>query len=120
MSDGTLRYIVFAYLVYALADARAANSFSPLVMIEEPEDGLYVGQLRPLFEKIDPSGANGQFIFTSHSPYFIDLWENNLAGIHLLKPGRPSSILINPDPAKLEKLLEQMPLGQLHFREMLS
>ena len=100
MSDGTLRYIVFAYLVYALADAKAASGYSPLIMIEEPENGLYVGQLRPLFEKIDPSGASGQFIFTSHSPYFIDLWEKNLAGIHVLKPGKPSSILINPEVTK--------------------
>lgn len=120
MSDGTLRYLVFAYLVYGLADLRYTDGFSPLVMIEEPENGLYVGQLRPLFETIDPSGASGQFVFTSHSPYFIDLFENNLPGIHLLKPGKPSSILMQPDAAKVRTLLEQMPLGELHFREMLS
>ncbi len=120
MSDGTLRYLVFAYLIYGLADTRGFSSFSPLIMIEEPEDGLYVGQLRPLFETIDPSGASGQFVFTSHSPYFIDLFEKNLGGIHLLKAGKPSSVLTQPDPAKVQKLLEDMPLGELHFREMLS
>lgn len=120
MSDGTLRYLVFAYLVYALADMRPSNTFSPLLMIEEPENGLYVGQLRPLFETIDLSGASGQFVFTSHSPYFIDLFEKNLEGIHLFKPGKPSSVLIRPDPAKVQKLLQEMPLGELHFREMLS
>jgi len=120
ISDGTLRFLVFAYLIFGLADGRAGNQFSPLVMIEEPEDGLYVGQLRPLFEKIDPSGASGQFIFTSHSPYIIDLWERNLAGIHVFKPGKPSSVLVRPDPARIQQLLEHMPLGELHYREMLS
>jgi len=120
MSDGTLRYIVFAYLIYALVDDKADDAFSPLIMVEEPENGIYVGHLRQLFEKIDPSGDFGQFIFTSHSPYFIDLWEKNLAGIHLLKAGTPSAILIQPDPAKIERLLAEMPLGELHFREMLS
>ncbi len=94
--------------------------FSPLVMIEEPEDGLYVGQLKPLFEKIEPSGAQGQYLFTSHSPYFIDLWEKNLQGVHLLRTGKPSSVLVQPDQNKLAKLLEQMPLGELYFREMLT
>jgi predicted ATPase len=120
MSDGTLRYLVFAYLVYSLAEAKASTPFAPLIMIEEPEDGLYVGQLRPLFEKIDASGASGQFLFTSHSPYFIDLFERNLSGVHLMKPGKPSSVLVIPDPAKIGKLLEQMPLGELYFREMLT
>ena len=120
MSDGTLRYIVFAYLVHAMADAKAPTPFAPVIVIEEPEDGLYVGQLRALFETIDPSGASGQFIFTTHSPYFIDLWEHNLAGIHLLKPGKPSSVLTRPDAAKIQKLLEEMPLGELHYREMLA
>jgi predicted ATPase len=120
ISDGTLRYIVFAYLVYSFAEANASPRFSPLVMIEEPENGLYVGHLKPLFEKIDPTGINGQFLFTSHSPYFIDLWENNLQGVHLLKPGKPSSVLVHPEHTKLEKLLDEMPLGELHFREMLA
>jgi predicted ATPase len=120
MSDGTLRFIIFAYLVHSLADAKAAVPFAPLIMIEEPENGLYVGLLRSLFEKIDPSGVSGQFLFTSHNPYFIDLWEKNLSGIHLLKPGKPSSVLVQADSAKLEKLLEEMPLGELHFREMLA
>jgi predicted ATPase len=120
VSDGTLRYLVFAILVHGLAENRAMAKFSPLVIIEEPENGLYVGQLKPLFEKVDSSGASGQFVFTSHSPYFIDLWENNLAGVHLLKPGKPSSVLVVPDQDKLKKLLAEMPLGELHFREMLS
>lgn len=118
ISDGTLRYLVFAYLIYTSADNEGAGA--PLIMIEEPENGLYVGHLRSLFDKIDPSGEAGQFIFTSHSPYFIDLWESNPEGIHILQPGKPSAVLVKPDAAKLQGLLKEMPLGELHFREMLT
>ncbi len=78
-----------------------------------------MGHLKPLLEKIDRSGQFGQFLFTSHSPYFIDLWDSNLEGIHLLKPGKPSSVLVPPNPDKIRQLLEQMPLGEMHYREML-
>jgi predicted ATPase len=118
MSDGTLRYLAIAYLVYAAPSNR--HGFRPLILIEEPENGLYVGHLKSLLAAIDPSGAEGQFVFTSQSPYFIDLFENNLEGVHLLQPGRPSSVLIKPDPERLRPLLEEMPLGELHFREMLA
>jgi AAA15 family ATPase/GTPase len=91
-----------------------------LTIIEEPENGLYVGHLKPLIERIDPSGENGQFIFTTHSPYFIDLFDDNLDGLHLMKPGRPSSVLVKPDPQKTSAMLEKMPLGEMHFREMLG
>ncbi len=117
LSDGTLRFLAMAYLIHACAEARAPK---PLVVIEEPENGLYVGHLKPLLQTIDLSGANGQFVFTSHSPYFIDLFEKNLTGVHLLKPGRPSSVLVAPNSAKLSTLLQQMPLGELHFREMIE
>lgn len=120
ISDGTLRYLALAYLIYAMGETKPPQSFSPLVIIEQPEDGLYVGQIKPLFEKIDLTGVNGQFVFTSHNPYFIDLFEKNLQGVFLLKPGEPSSVLVSPDTAKVNKLLEHMPLGELYFREMLA
>jgi len=120
MSDGTLRFLAFAYLVHTLAAATHDYGSSPLVMFEEPENGLYVNVLRTLIEKIEPDGSHGQFIFTSHSPYFIDLFGKNLVGVHLMKPGKPSSVLTQLDEARIKKLLEEMPLGELHFREMLA
>lgn len=120
MSDGTLRFIGMVYVIL-IAESRAHNSgFSPLTIIEEPENGLYVGYLKPLIEKIDVAGRNGQFVFTSHSPYFIDLFDDNLDGIHIVKSGHPSSVLNKPDPEKVKVLLDQMPLGEMHFREMLA
>ena len=122
MSDGTLRFLAMAYLLVVLND-RAKEITSappPLMIIEEPENGLYVGHLKPLLQQIDVSGAGGQFIFTSHSPYFIDLFDSNLEGIYVIKPGKPSSVLTKPDPSKVRPLLEQMPLGEMHYREMLA
>jgi hypothetical protein len=73
-----------------------------------------------LLEQIDPSGSGGQFIFTSHNPYFIDLFDNNLDGVHLIKSGKPSSVLAKPDPNKIRSILDQMSLGEMHYREMLA
>lgn len=120
ISDGTLRYLAIAYILVVLQKQTKELDVRPLVTIEEPENGLYVGHLKPLVERLDTSGAHGQFIFTSHSPYFIDLFDTNLEGIHLIKPGKPSSVLVKPDPEKVRKLLNDMPLGEIHFRELLG
>ncbi len=119
MSDGTLRFLAMVCLI-AVSERTGGSGVEPLVMIEEPENGLYVGHLKPLLQEIDPSGANGQFIFTSHNPYFIDLFDNNLDGLHLVKSGKPSSVLVKPDPNKARSLLDQMPLGEMYYREMLA
>ncbi len=120
ISDGTLRFLAMAYLILANGSISNPSIPPPLTIIEEPENGLYVRALKPLIEKINPSGGSGQFIFTTHSPYMIDLFDGNLGGLHLFKPGKPSSILTRLDPDKIKKLLEEMPLGELHFREMLG
>ncbi len=120
ISDGTLRFLAIAYLIWSTTFCTEPNEPCPVVIIEEPENGLYVGLLKALIEKIDRSGSCGQFIFTSHSPYFIDLFDDNIEGLHVLKPGRPSSVLVRPDAATIQRLLDQMSLGEMHYREMLG
>lgn len=115
-SSGTLRFMALCYIV--LNNSRQSNS--PLTIIEEPENGLYVRYLKPLFELIDPMGKQGQYIFTSHSPYFIDLFDANIEDIVLMQDRATHSVLLKPDPAQARKYLEEMPLGELHFREMLA
>jgi len=90
-----------------------------VTIIEEPENGLYVRYLKPLLELIDPTGANGQYIFTSHSPYFIDLFDAYPENITLMQDRGTYSALLKPDLDKVRKYLKEMPLGELHFREML-
>jgi len=101
-----------------MANARQNNP--PLIIVEEPENGLYVRYLKPLFELIDPSGIGGQYIFTSHAPYFIDLFDTQLENITLMQDKQTYSALVKPDTAQLQKYLEEWALGELHYREMLT
>ena len=105
---------------YGQEEEAGPDSLPGLTIIEEPENGLYVGHLKPLFEKLAGPGRRGQFIFTTHSPYFIDLFDSCLEGVHLVKPGVPSSEIKKLDIEKTGKLLDEMPLGEMHFREMLG
>lgn len=115
-SNGTLRFMALCYII--LNNAR--QNSSPLTIVEEPENGLYVGYLKPLFGLISPAGASGQYIFTSHSPYFIDLFDTHLENITVMEDRKTYSALVKPDPAQVRKYLEEMPLGELHFRRMLE
>lgn len=121
MSDGTLRYLAMLYLVHTTSLRPGLASIRPLIMIEEPENGLYVGFLKPLIESIQQNGAEAaQFIFTSHNPYFIDLFDQHIEGIHVIKPGKPSSAITRPDLEKTKLMLSEMALGEMHFHEMLG
>ncbi|MCS6863278.1 MAG: ATP-binding protein, partial [Abditibacteriales bacterium] len=88
--------------------------------IEEPGNGIYVGLLKRLFECIDLKGSSGQFIFTSHSPYFIDLFDGCLEGVSVMKGSETHSRLMKPDVEKLRELLGEFSLGELHFRGMIA
>jgi predicted ATPase len=119
-SDGTLRFLAIAYVVLIGAQVTRSQGFVPLVIIEEPENGLYVGLLKPLMQRISSMGQDGQFIFTSHSPYFIDLFDSNLTGIHIVSAGSPSSVLSHPNLEGVRRMLDEMPLGEMHFRDLLQ
>ena len=119
-SDGTLRFMALAYVILTADQISELEGFAPLVIVEEPENGLYVGLLKPLVEQISPTGETGQFIFTTHSPYFIDLFDANLTGVHVCSPGSPSSVLSQPNTEAIQRLLNEMPLGEIHFRNLLK
>lgn len=121
-SDGTLRYLAICYLLLTSRDVLADVGGSPVIMLEEPENGIYVERLRTLFEKIDLSGGSGQFIFTSHSPYFIDLFDKALDGVFIVHGGETYSTIIKPDIGKLHQRIQAGPfsLGDMHFRGLLG
>jgi predicted ATPase len=120
LSDGTLRFLALCFLIIAHRRENVSEGTPPLIVIEEPENGVFVGHLKPLFEKIDPSGSGGQFIFSSHNPYFIDLFDNVLEGVHLIKAGDRHSIVTKPDLAKIRERLGEFSLGEMHFRGLLE
>jgi predicted ATPase len=120
ISDGSLRYLALCFLILANRQESTLLPGPPLVMIEEPENGIYVGHLKPLFEKIDFSGTQGQFVFTSHSPYFIDLFDGTLEGLQVVRMGPRHSTVQRPDRAKMQELLGKFSLGEMHFRGLLE
>lgn len=120
ISDGTLRYLALCTLVMVNRRARKAEGDAPLVMIEEPENGIFVGHLKPLFERIDPSGKEGQYLFTSHAPYFIDLFDGGLDGVWVARSQRTHTTIERPPRSKMEKCLGEYSLGEMHFRGLLK
>ncbi|NQT14565.1 MAG: ATP-binding protein [Planctomycetes bacterium] len=115
-SCGTLRYLAMLYIVLA----QPALVPRPLIVIEEPENGIYVGYLKELLGIFEESESRAQLIFTSHSPYFIDLFDNRLDSIFVLKRGEQHSSITQPDVDQVRKRLETFALGEQHFREMLG
>lgn len=115
-SNGTLRFLGLIYVILS----QPSPHVHPLVIVEEPEDGIYVGFLRDLVELAGQSPSHAQMIFTTHSPYFIDLFDTRIDSIFILKRGEQHSTLHQPDVEKVRARLEQFPLGEQHFREMLG
>ena len=116
-SNGTLRFLALAYVL--LFQTQLIIDSRPLLMIEEPENGIYVGFLKTLLEMTDWS-QGPQIIFTSHAPYFIDLFDKYLDGIFVLNRGDQHTSITQPDIDKVKTRLEKFPLGEQHFREMLG
>lgn len=123
ISNGTLRFMAIAYVVLTSSAWAEATTFPPpLVVIEEPENGIYVGHLKRLMELVKPIAGqpNPQFIFSSHSPYFIDLFDGYLEGVFVTRSDKTHTDLMKPGVAKLEPLLQEFDLGEAHFRELLG
>ncbi len=120
MSDGTLRFLALCCHVALMDELSGTEGTLPLILFEEPENGIYVGHLKSLFSRLDFKHGSGQCVFTSHSPYFIDLFDQHLEGVHVMKPGLPSAILSKLKIEKVRPLLDDMALGDLHFHEMLA
>ena len=115
-SSGTLRFLALAYVL--LAQPKAGPS-SPLYVIEEPENGLHVGVLKTLFDMAAPPPAGPQLVFSSHAPYFIDLFDDHLGGIFLFDRDKGHTSVTQPDADKVKARLEKFPLGEQHFRDLL-
>lgn len=108
LSNGTLRFMALAYIL--------VRNETSLIIIEEPENGLYVGLLEKLLEGFEEH--KGQYLLTTHNPYLIDYFGNNIEGIIRLKYVGSKSVLAKVDEEKIRGLLDEMSLGELHFREL--
>jgi len=121
LSNGTLRMLALGAIVASRRSAALRSGLAPgLTMLEEPATGIFVRHLRGLLEALDDSGTCGQYLFTSHQPYLIDLFDKWLDAVFVLKRDGERTSLIRPDPTEVRGLLETFSLGELHFREMLG
>lgn len=120
ISDGSLRYLALCTVIILNRQAERKDAGVPLVMIEEPENGIFVGYLKPLFERLEPSGMDGQYVFTSHAPYFIDLFDACLDGVWLARSQGTHTTIERPPKGKIEERLGQYSLGEMHFRGLLQ
>ena len=125
LSDGTLNYLAMCYI--ALQGQLTTHRDTPrprLVVLEEPENRLYVRHLRRLLEVIREGSKEQQTIITTHNPYLIDLFEDHLEEVRLVTRGQlgvgESTQVVTPDADVLRKRLQEFSLGELHFRELLQ
>lgn len=123
LSDGTLLALGISQLIEqadALSDGDVGASL--LMLIEEPETGLYVPTLKALMEDFEARALSAQVVFTSHSPYFIDLFDRDLESITALKKEggvtRPRPLLESKE--RIREYRDDFSLGELHFKEFFA
>jgi len=101
LSDGTLRCLALALIGESVGSVSGAGkgSPSPFVVIEEPENGIYPGQLRSFFDEFEDRTGVGQIVFTSHSPYFINFFDGDRNSVTLLRRNRERTEISTVPPA---------------------
>ena len=114
-SSGTLRFLALAYILLI----QPTPDSCPLLMIEEPENGIYVDVLKTLLEMASQPPVRAQLVFTSHAPYFVDLFDEYLDSIFVLHRGEQHTSITQPNVDDVKARLEHFPLGEQHFRELL-
>lgn len=120
LSDGTLRLLALAVVLAQAGTRESVLKIPSCAIIEEPENGLYCGLLRDVWEELETLAPKSQFIFTSHSPYVIDLFDRDLESVtSFRKEGR----VTNAKPLSafrdtIEHELGEFSLGELHYKEV--
>lgn len=99
VSDGTLRVLIMLTALYQ-------RPLPPLVMIEEPENGIHIGALRALADAIKEAAKHTQVIITTHSPDLISMMDAGELRVVEKKDG--STIIAELDEAQRESLNDQL------------
>ncbi len=122
LSDGTLRALALSYIIEAADQAADVAGWPPpFVMIEEPENGVYAGLLRKLLEGFEECAPLAQFVFTSHSPYFIDLFDSEPSSVTLLRRERERTVVQRLAASKTPLPPdERTTLAERYFAEILG
>lgn len=115
-SSGTLKFLGLAYALLV----QPHLDFQPFVVIEEPENGLYVNLLKKVIDMAEDEKDFLQVLFTSHSPYFIDQFDDKLDSVFVARRDGFISKLSSIDAEKAKARLKDQSLGEQHFWELLA
>lgn len=122
LSDGTLNTLAMAYLV-ELADLYP-NEYWPvpaMIIIEEPENGLAPSILTKIYSMFENYAPLSQFVFTTHSPYFIDQFDASRECVTLLRKNGSRTEAWNPPPVAPEDAGEdRLTLAEQYSSELLD
>ena len=108
LSDGTLRLLAMVTALETMPD-------HGLLCIEEPEHGLHpllFGTLLDLIGERCPGGGSKQVLVTTHSPDLVDVAELGEV-LPVERDEKGATRLLELDPAKTRKWLEDFRLGEL-------
>ncbi|MCK4660204.1 MAG: AAA family ATPase [Phycisphaerae bacterium] len=119
LSDGTLRCLGLAVIIELVAVWRAdMGSPAPLIAIEEPENGIYPGQLRKIFDLFEERAPGEQFIFTSHNPYFIDFFDGARDSVTILRRKNERTEILSAPPAEDDP--DRLTLAEQYAMELIG
>jgi predicted ATPase len=106
LSDGTLRFL---FLLTVLASPNPA----PLIAIDEPETGLHPSMLPIVAEYAVDASERTQVILTTHSPQFLDAFQDVVPVTTVVKWAEGKTDLQNVEGEQLERWLKAYSLGAL-------
>lgn len=121
LSDGTLYILALATISIQAERLSELKGWAPPTMIiEEPENGLYRGLLRELWDELEVLAPRPQFLMTSQSPYCIDLFDHDLHSITRLKKegGITNAKSLYEYRNMIEQYQDDFTIGELHFKEV--
>ena len=107
LSDGTLRFL---FLLAVLASPSPA----PLIAIDEPETGLHPSMLPIVAEYAVDAAERVQVILTTHSPQFLDAFEDARPTTTVAKWVNGETVLRTLKGEKLGRWLKEYSLGALY------
>ena len=107
LSDGTLRFL---FLLTVLASPSPA----PLIAIGEPETGLHPSMLPIIAQYAADAAERVQVIFTTHSPPFLDAFDEERPLTTVAKWVNGETVLKSLEGKKLERWLKEYSLGALY------
>jgi predicted ATPase len=107
LSDGTLRFL---FLLTVLASPSPA----PVIAIDEPETGLHPSMLPIVAEYAVDAAERVQVILTTHSPQFLDAFDDTTPTTTVTKWANGETVLKTLSGEKLDRWLKEYSLGSLY------